>query len=248
MNGIGSDIDSTYVKYCILGEVGEIVELTCERTPVRQKEYFTTKLTELRGHYPNSSIVSCGYGRCNIDSVKSITELSALAMGIYKKSPSVEAVLNIGGQDTKIIRQENGKLKGFFLNEKCAADSGLFLQNILNLLNMELEDVVLSEDGGEPPFKLSSICAVFAQSEIVELIAGGAEPVDIILASLRQIFNQASMLAGKIDFRGELAISGGLTRIPGIDGFARQYLKRDVMIPGDAQYLSAVGCAVLAGG
>lgn len=248
MNGIGIDIGSTYVKYCVLNEAGETVELARERTPVRQKEYFAAKLKGLLGCYPNSAIVSCGYGRRNIDSVKSISELSALAMGIHKRSPDTEAVLDIGGQDTKIIRQEGGRLKEFFLNEKCAAGSGLFLQNILNLLDLGLEDVVLPDAGREAPFKLSSVCAVFAQSEIVELIAGGAEPADIVSASLLQIFNQASRLVGKLDFAGELAISGGLTQIHGIGGFARQRLKRDVAIPEDAQYLSAIGCAVIAGG
>lgn len=246
MNGIGIDIGSTYVKYCVLDKDGKIEKLASERTPIRQKEYFSVKLTELLRQYPDSAIVSCGYGKRNIDSVKSITELSALAIGIHKQCPAAEVVLDIGGQDTKIIRQEDGKLKEFFLNDKCAAGSGLFLQNILNLMNLEMETIILNDK--EPSFKLSSVCAVFAQSEIVELIAGGAEPSDIVLASLQQIFNQASMLINKIDFSGVLAISGGLTQIRGMEGFARKHLKREVLIPMNAQYLSAIGCAFFAKG
>lgn len=246
MNSIGIDIGSTYVKYCVLGENNNTIELFSERTPIRQKEYFSEKIKYFHSRYQDCPIVSCGYGKHNIDSVKCVTELSALAAGLYKQCPDIDFALDIGGQDTKTIRQEKGKLKEFFLNEKCAAGSGLFLQNVLSILNLDFEDINLFRQDTEQQVKLSSVCAVFAQSEIVELIANGTEPISIALGTLRQIFNQASALTDKINLKGTVAICGGLTQILGIEDFAKQCLNLDAYVPMNAQYLSAIGCAIIA--
>jgi activator of 2-hydroxyglutaryl-CoA dehydratase len=121
MYRIGIDVGSTYTKYCVLDGGGNILELKAEKTPVRQKEYFENKAAKYRGKYPNAVITSCGYDRGNVDSVQNVNELSVLAKGVNFIHPDCHVVLDIGGQDTKIIRQENGSLKQFFLNDKCAA-------------------------------------------------------------------------------------------------------------------------------
>jgi predicted CoA-substrate-specific enzyme activase len=238
----GIDIGSTYTKYCVMNENGAAYSF--ERTPIQQRVYFAEKLSELRRVYPECQIVSCGYGKHNIHSVKSVTELSALAVGLNAQEPEVNIALDIGGQDTKIIRQKDGKLKEFFINDKCAAGSGLFLTNTLNILGTHFSDIVLS--GETDDIKLSSVCAVFAQSEIVELIASGVNPAEIIQATLRQILTQAAALLNKIDCNGAVALSGGLTQIPGMKLFAEKQLKARIIIPNNAAYLSALGCAIIA--
>lgn len=169
MYSIGVDIGSTYTKYCVMKD-GKIERMFCDKTPVRQKEYFEAKVNVLLSEYPDAKIVSCGYGKENISSVRSINELTALAMGVNYIRPDCELILDIGGQDTKVIRQENGRLTDFFVNEKCAAGSGLFLANVLNMLGERFDSIDLTR-AKEPEIRLSSICAVFAQSEIVEIIA-----------------------------------------------------------------------------
>lgn len=242
MRSIGIDVGSTFTKTCVM-EAGHIILLEAERTPVRQREAFTEKLQRLREMYGDCPIVTCGYGRKNIGNDETISELTALASGAARECPETAFVLDIGGQDTKYIRHENGKLKTFFINEKCAAGSGLFLGNVLRLLDMPFEEIDLT--GVEKPkISLSSVCAVFAQSEIVHLMADGAEQEEIIHAVLAQVLVQARMLLGKMDGIGPIALSGGLTQIKGIGQFAEKLLERPVIIPKHAAYLSAVGCAL----
>jgi predicted CoA-substrate-specific enzyme activase len=225
---------------------GAISELFSERTPVRQREYFSVKLAAFRDEYPNCRVVSCGYGKRNVETVRSVSELTALAVGLHHQSPGVSLALDVGGQDTKFIRQVDGKLKEFFVNDKCAAGSGLFFTNVLNILGLSFGGVAVASS--HSPIKLSTTCAVFAQSEIVELIAEGVAPEDIVTAALRQILTQAAVLFGKVDAGVAVALSGGLTQIQDIAELAQSFIGAKVIVPRNAQYLSAIGCAIIARG
>lgn len=242
MYRIGIDIGSTYTKYCIMNSCGEIVGLYSEQTPVRQKEYFEKKRNELKISYPEAKIISCGYGRRNFSAAKSINELTALAAGVHRQNPFGKIVLDIGGQDTKVICQTGGVLKEFFINDKCAAGCGMFLANTLNMLQMKFEDIDLTS-AKPPEIRLSSVCAVFAQSEIVELVAADVEPERIVQAVVWQILTQAKVLLGKVA-DGDVVLSGGLTQIKGIGEFAEQVFGRKVVVLEQGAYLAAIGCAV----
>lgn len=242
MYRIGIDVGSTFTKYCILETDTGNLRLFAEQTPIRQREYFMDKLSELRSSYPGCTVVSCGYGRKNVDFDKTVSELTALAAGAARQCPDIPVILDIGGQDTKIIRQEGGRLKAFFVNEKCAAGCGIFLGNVLHLLRTDFKELDLTE-AAAPEIRLSSVCAVFAQSEIVELLAADVSGAEIILAVLEQILTQAKALLNKVD-RAGMALSGGLTQIPGIQRFAERVLDRQILIPENGIYLSAIGCAL----
>ena len=139
---IGIDVGSTYTKYCVLDD-SQIIESKTERTPLHQKEFFQSYILELRTKFPDASIVSCGYGKGNVETIRSINELIALAKGSYYIAVNSGLVLDIGGQDTKIIRQEKGKLVEFFINDKCAAGSGMFLTTILDRIGIGFTDIDL---------------------------------------------------------------------------------------------------------
>ncbi len=242
MPGIGIDVGSTYTKYCV-AEDGKILKLFSEKTPLRQREYFEKKLEDFEGEYPGAVIFSCGYGKSNVSGIKSVNELTALAAGFFKVMGESGTILDIGGQDTKIITQENGKLKDFFINDKCAAGSGMFLTNTLELTGAAFEDIDLTEVS-DSAVRLSSTCAVFAQSEIVMMIADNRTEEEIINAVVRQILIKAKPL---LDKTGEkrIHLSGGLSLIPGIAAFAEKILKIECRIPENGIYLSAIGCAFL---
>ena len=244
MYGIGIDVGSTFTKYCVLNAKGQIIKLFMEQTPVRQQAFFENKLPLFYADYPDCKIVTCGYGRKNISYNHSITELTALAAGAAYQCSQAEYVLDIGGQDTELIRQQDGKLKSFFVNEKCAAGGGMFLKNVLTMLQMDFADIDLRE-AAQREIKLSSVCAVFAQSEIVELIAAGAESGDIVRSVLAHIMTQAKTLLNKQDCP-EVLLSGGLTAVEGIAEFAASILQRSILLPKNGAYLSAIGCALSA--
>lgn len=242
MHRIGIDVGSTYTKYCIMDGQKQVVRLCSEKTPVRQKQYFEGKCTRLKRRYPDAEIVSCGYGKRNIQAVQNINELTALAKGAYYAANDVRTILDIGGQDTKIICQEQGKLKRFFINDKCAAGSGIFLSNTLKSLQLDFENIDLT-DAKEPAIKLSSICAVFAQSEIIELIADNKGEMDIIQAVVWQILIKAKPLLEKVE-KGQILLSGGMTQIQGLQRFAEKALGRECRVLKNSAFLSAFGCAL----
>lgn len=223
---------------------GEVQMLFSEKTPIRQKEYFDKKTVELKSLYHCDKIYSCGYGKNNAGADGCISELVALAAGAGKKAPGFNVVLDIGGQDTKIIVCEGGKLKEFFVNDKCAAGCGMFVSNSTNLLQIDFKDISL---GGtdEPSLKLSSTCAVFAQSEITELIADNAKPEEIMKGVIWQVLTQSKALLGKVRCE-KLLLSGGLSQIPGIDRYAANVFGVPVTIPENSSYLSAIGAAIIA--
>lgn len=244
MTYIGIDIGSTYTKYCTMDADGKIMELFAEQTPIRQREYFSEKLSEFHNRFSDYHLISCGYGRKNVKGQKAVNELTALAAGVNRQCPEEALILDIGGQDTKVIRQQNGRLKEFFTNDKCAAGCGMFLKNTLEMLKVDFGEIDLLTSACQPKLCLSSICAVFAQTEIVEAVAADVPAEVIIQAVLRQLLTQAKSLLGKIG-PGPIALSGGLAEVTGIASLAEKILGRKVFIPQHARFLSAIGCAEL---
>ena len=242
MHQIGIDIGSTYIKYCVVSEKNEIQDVYMERTPIRQKIYFEKKILNLKKTYPNSIIVSCGYGRKNVGATKCISELMALTKGSYYIVPTLNTVLDIGGQDTKLVCHKAGKLKEFFVNDKCAAGSGIFFDNICKLLEVNYKDIDLTNIQ-QPEVHLSSVCAVFAQSEIVELLANNISVEKIIQAVIWQILIQAKSLLGKVK-ESDILLSGGLSQIKGIEKFAEHALERKCYTSIYSPYFSAIGCSL----
>ena len=242
MYSIGADIGSTYTKYCVMKD-GEIEKLFFEKTPLNQKVYFENKVKELFLQYPEAKVVSCGYGKANIPSVKCINELTALAKGAGYLYPDLELILDIGGQDTKIIRQKNAQLKEFFINDKCAAGSGIFLSNVLNMLG-ENFDLINLTGAKEPEIHLSSVCAVFAQSEIVEIISKTSKSETLINAVIWQILKKSVPLLSKVQ-GNKILLSGGLSQINGIADFAGLALEKTVINSPKGRYFSAIGAALL---
>lgn len=242
MYRIGIDVGSTYTKYCVMKD-GFIEKTYSEKTPVRQKEYFEEKIKEIASLYPDVYVSSCGYGRNNVSGTKTHNELSALAKGCDFIVGKDCVVLDIGGQDTKLISQAEGQLKEFFVNDKCAAGSGMFLSATLNMLGISFCDLDLI-DATETPDFLNSTCAVFAQSEIVEMIAENKNEKEIINAVIWQILLKAKSLLGKM-VTDEIFLSGGLSGIKGITAFAQRALGVRVKSIDNGEYLSAIGCCVL---
>ncbi len=243
MYGIGIDIGSTFTKYCIMYDK-KIIKCFSEKTPVKQLQYFEDRVVELKKQYTNAIIVSCGYGKSNISSLKQVNELIALAVGSYYISPRTNVILDIGGQDTKIIKQKEGKLIEFFLNDKCAAGSGMFLINTMQLLELNFEDIKLSDVLLSEENKISSTCAVFAQSEITEMIANNIEPLKIMDAVLKQILLQSKKILNKVE-ASEILLSGGLTLIPEIEKYASKILNIKCTREQYGNYMSAIGCSLL---
>lgn len=240
---IGVDVGSAYTKYCLM-DGDAVIRLWSERTPVRQRDYFKSEIGRLRTEYGPVDVVSCGYGRRNIGAIRNINELSALARGCYYRTGAGCYALDIGGQDSKVIEQKDGILRQFYVNDKCAAGSGAFLSGVLDMLGARFDSIDL-RSAAESDIILSNTCAVFAQSEIVELVADNRSTEEIIAAVIRHIFSKAINLTSQTDAEA-IMITGGISRIPGVARLAAECLGIECYTVDDGEYLAAIGCALAA--
>ena len=193
--------------------------------------------------------VSTGYGRVVVPfSDRNFTEISCHAKGAHYFLPSVRTILDMGGQDCKVIRcDENGKVTTFLMNDKCAAGTGRALDVMAALLQIPLEDVgpvSLTVDG--EPHKISSTCVIFAKSEVLSLMREGV-PLNEILAGLcDSVAERVKGLIRRVGIQADFFISGGISKNIGVVKRIEQKLEVGAHISFEPQIVGAVGAALFA--
>lgn len=197
------------------------------------------------GTFPR--IVLTGYGRNSLKGTgTSVTEITCHAAGSAFLYPGSRTVLDIGGQDSKVIALgKAGNVSDFMMNDKCAAGTGRFLQVMASLLDMELDDFSrLPEDLAPQP--ISSMCTVFAESEVVSLLALGVDKSSLALGLLDSVATRACAMLQKLGGSGPLAFTGGVSRSRNLVRLLEKKLGRPVFTSSEAQYAGAIGAALIA--
>ncbi len=193
-------------------------------------------------------LVTTGYGRETIGlSDDSVTEITCHAKGAHYLYPKARTVIDIGGQDSKVIRiDEEGHVQNFVMNDKCAAGTGRFLDMMAKTLNMTLEE--LSEKGlsWKNDVTISSMCTVFAESEVVSLVADNTAPEDIIHGLNKAVAGKTASLAKRLGGEPEYIMTGGVAQNKGVVHALEEKLGTSVYISGDAQLCGAIGAALIA--
>lgn len=192
-------------------------------------------------------VVGTGYGRVSLPfAQKTITEITCHAKGAAHLFPYARVVMDIGGQDSKVIRlSEDGSVADFVMNDKCAAGTGRFLQVLAGILDFSLPD--LSEAAGRgTPAPISSMCAVFAETEIIGLLAQGTSPQDIAAGVFLSIAKRMRALARRIPFSDTCVFSGGMAVSPSFARMLTEELGVQVHVPAEPQILGALGAALCA--
>lgn len=191
------------------------------------------------------AVVSTGYGRVGIDFADhSITEISCHAMGAHELHGGVGAIVDIGGQDCKAIAVQDGKVTAFQMNDKCAAGTGRFLEMTALRLGAELDEFQRLLDAGQR-CTIGSMCAVFADSEIVSLLAAGESREAIAGGVICAIAARAAALAARVEFRDTVFLTGGLSQIKGLRDALCEKLQCRVETSKFAQFAGAIGAASL---
>jgi predicted CoA-substrate-specific enzyme activase len=239
---IGVDVGASFTKVCVLTPDRVIRRLTTIRTPVLQKPYFASMAAGLADEFGDCAISSCGYGQLNIEHHNAVSELAALARGLDFIAPNIHTALDIGGQDSKAISCAGGKVTSFALNDQCAAGCGLFFLSALNLLDIPMEGAAVEDTMCQP---LSSICAVFAQTEIVRRAAAGETAQQLLDAAVMTIVRQAARLLGRVSAVEPIAFTGGLSLLNGASRMLGHATNKLVVVPPHSSMLSAIGCAVM---
>jgi predicted CoA-substrate-specific enzyme activase len=193
------------------------------------------------------SLAATGYGREKISGADgTITEISAHAKGAEFLCPGVRTVIDIGGQDSKLISVEGGRVRDFQMNDKCAAGSGRFLEMVCKRLDL---DPVLMEElfALQKTAALNSACAVFAESEIIGLIAAGVGREEILGGAAEALARRIAALAGRIEILPPAVLTGGLAESPGLRRILSGALGVELLPLPLGVYAGAVGAALWAG-
>lgn len=194
-------------------------------------------------------LVSTGYGRVLVPFAnKNITEISCHAKGAHWFFPTVRTVLDLGGQDCKAIRcDEKGHITNFVMNDKCAAGTGRFMEVMAKTLELPLDDIgKLSLQTVKEPCSISSVCAVFAKSEVLALLRHGEDKNDILAGLCEAFASRVFNLLSMVEIEREFVISGGIAKNIGLVRRLEERAGLSANIPSEPQIVGALGAAVFA--
>ncbi|HMK44575.1 MAG TPA: acyl-CoA dehydratase activase [Dissulfurispiraceae bacterium] len=244
MKTAGIDIGSRFIKLVVL-EDGEIAESRTVETSHNPLEVCRSLLADAG----TEQFVATGYGRYLMEvygDVPTITEIKAVALGARTTHPGCRTIIDIGGQDTKVITlDERGRVIDFEMNDRCAAGTGRFLEIMARTLGYPLEKFgqECSENGA---VSINSMCTVFAESEVVSLIAKGIPRAKIASALHASVASRVVALAKRHPVRDDVVFAGGCARNICLCGMIEERLSRPLMIHNRPEVMAAYGAALLA--
>ena len=193
------------------------------------------------------SVVGTGYGRKLISFAdKTITEITCQAWGVRHRMPDVRTVIDIGGQDSKLLRlNADGTVGDFVMNDRCAAGTGRFLELLATRLGVKLDRLGELAGNSSNPAIISSMCVVFAETEIIGLLASGTMPEDIVSGVLASIATRVAAMSGR-NLTPPIALTGGVAMVPGMDAALSAVLGQPITVVPHPQLTCALGAAILA--
>ncbi|MBI4729961.1 MAG: 2-hydroxyglutaryl-CoA dehydratase [Acidobacteria bacterium] len=251
----GIDLGSTYTKVVITGENDEIAGRASIATGYnfnRAAERGLREALEAAGGERADVVyvAATGYGRYMVPFRDlAITELTCHAHATHRILPQVRTMLDIGGQTVKAIRMdERGRVRAFRLNDKCAAGSGAFLEKTVRYMSFETSDIPRLTEAATDPATVSSVCAVFAESEVINHLAAGRSVEDVCAGAVVALAGRAAQLVKRVKPEQPYALSGGLTRVPLMRRELEALLKCEFLVAEDelGPFAGAQGAALLA--
>jgi predicted CoA-substrate-specific enzyme activase len=193
-------------------------------------------------------VLATGYGRKKIPFAKAeMTEITCHAKGAHHLFPETRTIVDIGGQDSKAISiNGEGVPTGFMMNDKCAAGSGRFLEVMARALEIDLDQMGELSLQSTKQVPISSMCTVFAESEVVSAVANGHDPHDIINGIHYAIAKRVSVLVEQVGVKERVLMSGGVAKNVGVVRALENELHTTLLIPKDPQLVGALGAALIA--
>lgn len=191
-------------------------------------------------------VIATGYGRISVDyAQKVVTEITCHGRGGYAIIGEDCTIIDIGGQDTKVITVEKAVATNFLMNDKCAAGTGKFLEIMANRLNVDLQELYELASRGEP-LAISSMCTVFAESEVISHIGSGERREDIAAGVVDSVVNRVAGLCSRHPVKGKLVLTGGLSECDYLIRRLAQKIGREIHADPMGRYAGALGAALIA--
>ena len=242
---LGVDAGSTTFKAVAVDRDGRVLAGRVEPATPHVETQVERMVSELRQGDAAIPLGATGYGRKRIRSGRALTEITCHARGAFARTGTPGILVDVGGQDTKVIRiGPGGQVLDFSMNDKCAAGTGRFLEVILGRLHVPLGEVAEHVARAVRAVPVSSTCTVFAESEVISLVAQG-EPLEGIVKGLHQaLASRVASLARLAGVTGELFMSGGVALNGAMRGALEEALGRTVRVVPDPQLVGALGAAL----
>jgi len=250
----GCDVGSTTGKAVILDGTSVVAHfITPSTTNPEKTARFAmdeaVKIAGLASYDDLRYIVGTGYGRLKVPFAnENVSEITCHARGAHWLNPAVRTVVDIGGQDCKVMSvDKNGRVLEFAMNDRCAAGTGRFFEAMARVLNCGLEGISALDQQGSNPASITSQCSVFAESEVITLIAEGIELPNIVAGINNSVANRLFSMVRRIGLTKELALTGGCSKNEGLAQALEKKLGISVtLLPQDPQIAGAVGAALIA--
>jgi predicted CoA-substrate-specific enzyme activase len=252
MYAVGIDIGSTSGEALILDD-DKVLAWSVVDTGYNSRRAAALALDEALAHSGLARdqlepIVATGYGRVAVEFADTqVTEISCYARGIHYLYPEVQTVIDIGGQDSKVVTVgPKGKPLDFAMNDKCAAGTGRFLEVIARALELDLEEMGPSALRARRAADISSTCTVFAESEVVTLVAEGVPREEIVAGVCRSIARRVGNMARRVGVEAPVAFAGGVAKNVGVIRALEEVLGERLIVPEEPQIVGALGAALVA--
>jgi predicted CoA-substrate-specific enzyme activase len=250
----GIDVGSTYTKALVLRDDGVIVGSAMEPTGFRLPEVSARTLATALASAGLAAgdvryAVATGYGRHQAEGVDlRVTDITAAARGARFLFPGTHTILDVGGQTMKASRlSDDAKVKSFRLNDKCAAGTGAFLEKTARYMGYGIAEIGPLVATSKEPATISGVCAVFAESEVINQLSQGSAPADIMFGAVVSLVGRSVQLLKRVKPEPEFTLIGGILRFERMAHVVRDALQADVNVPPQeiVQFVPALGAAVL---
>ncbi len=249
---LGIDIGSTSSKAVIMTKDREIIAKhmipygTGTTGPMKVYEEVLQKCDLKKEDI--SKVLATGYGRFVFDEADSQkSEISCHAKGVFFINPKIRTIVDIGGQDVKAIRlDDKGMILNFTMNDKCAAGTGRFLENMAKVLDVNTEDLGEISKKSEDAAEISNTCTVFAESEVISKLSNNTKVEDLVAGIHKSVAKRVASLAFRNGIAKDVAMSGGVALNQGIVSALSDELRTDIFVHEDCQFFGAIGAAIFA--
>ncbi len=251
---VGIDVGSTYTKAVVVDEERNILGSAVEPTGFRLAEVAERVCADAvaRAGLARDDVgyvVATGFGRHQATiSDLVVTDLTAAARGARLLFPGTRTILDVGGQTMKASRlTDAAKVKSFRLNDKCAAGTGAFLEKTARYMGYSTEEIGPLVATSKDPISISGVCAVFAESEVINHLSQGVAPADIMHGAIVSLVGRSVQLMKRVQMEPEFTLIGGILRFQTMARVARETLGENVNVPPDdlVQLVAALGAAIL---
>jgi (R)-2-hydroxyacyl-CoA dehydratese activating ATPase len=251
----GIDVGSTYTKAVILNENYKILAYVLSNTgfklaDVARQVYRSALKDAGLTESDISYVVATGFGRHMVPfSDAQVTDLTASARGATFFFPRTRTILDVGGQTMKATRiDDSAKVKSFRLNDKCAAGTGAFLEKTARYMGYGTTEIGPLVATSKQQVAISGVCAVFAESEVINQLSLGSAPADIMHGAVASLVDRSVQLMKRVQMEPEFTLIGGILRFETMARVVREHLKAEVNVPPEnlVQFVSALGAAILA--